>query len=153
MCAHCGHDLPFSLQEKYSADAVDVLVVNNGKLDTLQVPVRSLSSAQAAQVFTRSGVRDIGAQRAFLSERSTRAFFPTLDSKRPYTISGQTVCFKENCKLTHRQMLRTWPGQKVAVKKKSMERALALLDAGHTPLRSGLLPNGDIWTMVYTRDI
>lgn len=98
-------EMPYSLQEKYSEQAVDVFVVNNGKTDTLRVPVKSLSGAQATQVFTRSGVRDIGAQRAFLLERNTRAFFPTLDSKRPYTVSGHTVCFKENCKLTRRQLL------------------------------------------------
>lgn len=61
--------LPLSDQKKYMAEPLELVVVKDGKNDTLLVAVTDLTASQAKQVFSAEHIRTLGAQRAYLEEQ------------------------------------------------------------------------------------
>lgn len=96
--------LPFSQQERYANEPLELLVVENGKTDVLKIHVKNLTPAQTAQVFEKDSVRDIAKQRAYLFDKQSKDAFPVAGNDKPYTIVGGKVRFKANCTLTARQI-------------------------------------------------
>lgn len=97
-------NLPFSAQEKYADEPLELLVNNNGKAQTLLVGLNSLTAAQAAQVFSGNGVRSIAEQRSYLFDKQEKTTFPALSEISPYKIKGATVQFREACTLNAKEL-------------------------------------------------
>jgi hypothetical protein len=99
--------MPFSVQEKYLNEPVEVLVRGeNGKIDKVLVAVTDLTREQASQVFDRDTVRSLPGQRAWIENERARINAQSQPlAKVPYTIVGNRVIF-ERCELTKRELLR-----------------------------------------------
>lgn len=103
--------MPYSIQEKYISEPIEVLVLKDGEegVDRLQVAVTNLTTFQASQVFDRDTVRSLPAQRAWLeSERMRLAALKAPEPAKlmPYRIVGRKVTFIENCTLTSKELAR-----------------------------------------------
>lgn len=96
--------LPYSQQEKYSIEPVELLVMVNGKPGTLNVPVKNLTAAQAAQVFSGQGVRTTAQQRAYMLDKETKTTFPKLETFAAYKITKGFVHFTERCTLNAKEL-------------------------------------------------
>jgi hypothetical protein len=57
-------ELPISYQRKYMSEPIPLLINTDSGPDTLSVSIENLTPKQAKQVFSRTGVRDLAAQRA-----------------------------------------------------------------------------------------
>jgi len=107
-CALALTYLPYSDQVKCMNEPVELLVGDNGNFDVLKVDVRKLTQEQVRQVFTRSHVRDLAEQRAWLAGQSRKAKTVNLTPTN-YRIRGDAVDFLlGNAKLhvTRAELLR-----------------------------------------------
>lgn len=96
--------LPFSLQEKYVATPIPVIVKQERGYETLKVDVRNLTPEQALQVFESGGVRSESAQRAWIEDRLASRMAPPVDADRPYRITGRKVVVMQPCTLSARDV-------------------------------------------------
>lgn len=94
-------ELPFDVQAKHLTKPVQLLVVNGNKYDELSVDVRNLTAAQARQVFSKSGVRSIAAQRAWLEDKNAKQSVP---SDEPYRIVGRKLIVMEPTSFSPKQL-------------------------------------------------
>lgn len=78
--------LPYSWQEKYVKQPVELLLKKDDKWDTLLVPVADLTPDQVHQVFDGSGVRTIAQQRVYLENQWARKTAPPKQANLPYRI-------------------------------------------------------------------
>lgn len=98
--------LPYALQERYSEKPVELLISENDSTKTLHVDVRNLTADQARQVFDKSGVRSVAAQRAWLE--SMKRSSPVVDAMADvaYVISGKRIILKKDASFTARELAR-----------------------------------------------
>lgn len=93
---------PVEIQRKHLTNPVTVLLESG---DVLQVAVANLSPAQASQVFTAGGlVRDLGAQRAYLTQIRPRLMSAEPTVKAAYKVVGNTLKVLKPTEFTFRQL-------------------------------------------------
>lgn len=100
--------LPYSDQEKYLHEPVELLVGNNGSADVLKVDIRNLTPEQARQVFAHDHTRDIAEQRAWLAQQSRKAKTVNVTPTN-YRIKGDAVEFLlggNKLRVTRAELLR-----------------------------------------------
>lgn len=84
--------LPYSWQEKFVKQPVELLIKKSDAWDTLLVPVSDLTSEQCHQVFDGAGVRTTSQQRVYLENQWARKTAPPKQTNLPYRIvSGKLV--------------------------------------------------------------
>jgi hypothetical protein len=98
--------LPYALQERYCEKPVELLISEGDSTKTLQVDVRNLTSDQARQVFDKSGVRSLAAQRAWLESQRRNRIIVESDEESKYVISGKRIILKKDTSFTARELAR-----------------------------------------------
>lgn len=78
--------LPYSWQEKYVNQPVELLLKKEEEWDTLLVPVADLTPDQVHQVFDGAGVRTLAQQRVYLESLWARKTAPPKQANFPYRI-------------------------------------------------------------------
>lgn len=97
--------LPMSEQERLMIEPVEVLVMKEGKPDTLRVPVRHLNGAQVRQVFASNHVRTLSEQRQWIEGQQPQQVAVKVDV--PYVITRKgSVIFNQACELSAKELLR-----------------------------------------------
>lgn len=96
--------LPYSIQERYLVEPVDLLIKTDTGWETLRVDVKNLTPDQADQVFTRSGIRDAAAQRAFIEDRAAKRLAPLAKGDLPYRIVGNKIVILSACTLSTKEL-------------------------------------------------
>lgn len=96
--------LPYTLQEKFSAQPIDLLINTEKGWETLKVDVRNLTPDQAAQVFAPDGIRTEAAQRAFVEDRASKRVAPPTRANLPYRISGKKLVVIEPCTFDRKEI-------------------------------------------------
>lgn len=94
--------MPMSEQVRLLDGAVDLLVIRDNGTDTLSVRSRDLTKDQSKQVFSKDGVRSLGAQRAFIEDR--RKKIPCSTSTPSWQIKSGKVIFNSTCELTRQEL-------------------------------------------------
>lgn len=94
--------MPMSEQMRLLDGAVDLLVIRDNGTDTLSVRSRDLTKDQCKQVFSKDGVRSLGAQRAFIEDR--RKKIPCSASTPSWQIKSGKVIFNSACELTRQEL-------------------------------------------------
>lgn len=100
--------LPYSDQERYLHEPVELLVGSNGNADVLRVEIRNLTPEQARQVFALDHVRDLGEQRAWLAQQSKKGKTVNVTPTN-YRIKGDAVEFllgNGKLRVTRAELLR-----------------------------------------------
>lgn len=95
--------LPYSLQEKYTKEPMEVLTANG---EVLLVDVMNLNRNQAEQVFGFDRVRSPAEQRAWLESEAQSAPKKKVHADLPYRVVGKKVVCIEGCTLDHKDLLR-----------------------------------------------
>ena len=88
----CLARLPYSWQEKFVKQPVELLVKSSDQWDTLLVPVPDLTPEQCRQVFDGACVRTTAQQRVYLENQWARKTAPPQQVNLPYRIvAGKLV--------------------------------------------------------------
>lgn len=95
--------LPYALQERYAICPVTLLISGG---ETLEIDVRNLTPAQAAQVFAGDRLRTVAEQRAFIEDKRAEDAAVTSVGDQPYRIVGKTVVVMQSCKFTTKDLAR-----------------------------------------------
>ena len=95
--------LTFSMQEELVGGSVEVLAADNN--DKLLIATKNLTPQQCKQVFTKNGVRDLAAQRAFIESNRRQKKDVVVVSENPYRINKKEVIFERGCKLKASQLI------------------------------------------------
>lgn len=93
--------LPYSDQQRFLTEPVEVLVQRESGVDTLKVSVKDLTPRQAQQVISPNGVRSLSAQRAWIESRKSHS---APSAKTPYQIRGGKVIFRADCEMNAREL-------------------------------------------------
>jgi len=96
--------LPFSEQNKYYEEPMDVLIETGKGTDTLKVMARDLTPGQCKQVFKNGTLRDLGAQRSWLRSQKDTTIPVTIADGNAYTVKGGKVIFHRACVLSMKDM-------------------------------------------------
>lgn len=94
--------MPLSEQQRLLNGSVDLLVIRDNGTDTLSVKSRDLTKDQCKQVFSKDGVRSLGAQRAFIEDR--RKKIPCFAGAPAWQIKAGRVIFNSACELTRQEL-------------------------------------------------
>lgn len=94
--------MPMSEQHRLIDGSVELLVIRDNGTDTLNVKSRDLTKDQCKQVFSKNGVRSLGAQRAFIEDR--RKKIPCSSSTPSWQIKSGKVIFYSACELTRQEL-------------------------------------------------
>lgn len=95
--------LPYSAQQKYTESPLPVLVKTNKGWETLNINLFNLTTDQACQIFDGDSIRNEGAQRAWLEDRSSKAM---IQIDEPYRVSGKKLIVMQPCQFTASQIAR-----------------------------------------------
>jgi len=98
--------LPYSEQKRLIDGQVELLVVTEKGTETLMVDTENLTPAQCKQVFDRTAVRSIGAQRAYMeSKKEEYRISSAIHESDPfYKVRGKKVIFTKPCEISSRQL-------------------------------------------------
>jgi hypothetical protein len=98
--------LPYSEQKRLIDGQVELLVVTEKGTETLMVDTENLTPAQCKQVFDRTAVRSIGAQRAYMESKKEefRISSAIQESEPFYKVRGKKVIFTKPCEISSRQL-------------------------------------------------
>jgi hypothetical protein len=98
--------LPYSEQKRLIDGQVELLVVTEKGTETLMVDTENLTPAQCKQVFDRTAVRSIGAQRAYMeSKKEEYRISSAIQESDPfYKVRGKKVIFTKPCEISSRQL-------------------------------------------------
>ena len=96
---------PYREQQHYSENPVELLIVGNGKTDTLKVNVAHLTPEQARQAFSSDHVRTVSEQRAWIEAERKRSVENAIREKAEvqeaaFVIRGGRVTFRKGCEMT-----------------------------------------------------
>ncbi len=81
--------LPFSVQERFITESIPLVVHTENGTDVLLVQAKDLTKEQAQQVFSNTGLRTMGEQKARLIQQRSNAVAPSAStSAMPYVIKG-----------------------------------------------------------------
>lgn len=94
--------MPMSEQQRLLDGSVELLVIRDNGTDTLNVRSRDLTKDQCKQVFSKDGVRSLGAQRAFIEDR--RKKIPCSTATPSWQIKSGKVIFNSACELTRQEL-------------------------------------------------
>jgi len=101
--------MPYSQQVRYSKEPVSVLVKNGKSSDTLLVKVENLTTEQVRQVFAKDGIRDLGAQRAWIEDREKAIreaeVVECSEWEVPWSVKGKQVVFSKPCAMGRKELL------------------------------------------------
>ena len=97
---------PYSEQKRLINGQVELLVISDKGNETLLVNTENLTVQQCKQVFDRTAVRSIGAQRAYMESRKEdyRVSSVIVDEDPIYKVKGKRVIFNKPCEMTARQL-------------------------------------------------
>lgn len=97
--------LPMSEQERLMIEPVEVMIMKDGKPDTLHVAVRHLTGSQVRQVFAANHVRTLAEQRQWIESQKPEQ--QTVKVESPYIITRKgSVIFSQGCEMTAKELLR-----------------------------------------------
>lgn len=97
--------LPMSEQERLMIQPVEVMIMKDGKPDTLHVAVRHLTGSQVRQVFAANHVRTLAEQRQWIESQKPEQ--QTVKVESPYIITRKgSVIFSQGCEMTAKELLR-----------------------------------------------
>lgn len=101
--------MPYSQQVKYANEPIPVVIKNETGTDQILVKSSDLSTYQVRQVFSKDGVRTLGAQRAWIEDQE-RAAANAVDVdpeqwELPWIVKGKQVIITKSCKMTRRELL------------------------------------------------
>lgn len=98
--------LPYSEQKRLIDGTVELLVVTDTGTETLMVQTENLTPSQCKQVFDRTAIRSIGAQRAYLESKKEEARMTSVihESESFYKVRGRKVIFTKPCEISSRQL-------------------------------------------------
>jgi len=99
--------LPISEQKRISEQGVEMMVLRNGKPDTLIVQAQDLTRDQCKQVFATESVRSLPAQRAWIESRAAEIQAQELAQKAahtPWIVRNGKVIFRDACELTRHEL-------------------------------------------------
>lgn len=97
--------LPMSEQERLMIEPVEVMIIKDGKPDTLHVAVRHLTGSQVRQVFAANHVRTLAEQRQWIESQKPEQ--QTVKVESPYIITRKgSVIFSQGCEMTAKELLR-----------------------------------------------
>lgn len=103
--------MPYSIQMKYSSEPIPVLVESSVGADQILVKTEDLSTAQCKQVFKRDGIRDLGAQRAYIKEQArvekeARDSVVECEFTSPWFVKGGKVIIRQTCQMDKSDLLQ-----------------------------------------------
>ena len=97
--------LPMSEQERLMIEPMEVMIMKDGKPDTLHVAVRHLTGSQVRQVFAANHVRTLAEQRQWIESQKPEQ--QTVKVESPYIITRKgSVIFSQGCEMTAKELLR-----------------------------------------------
>jgi hypothetical protein len=98
--------LPYSEQKRLIDGQVELLLITDQGPETLVVETENLTPSQCKQVFDRTALRSIGAQRAYLeSKKEENRLTSAIHESEPfYKIRGRKVVFTKACEISSRQL-------------------------------------------------
>jgi hypothetical protein len=97
--------MPYSLQSKHIDDPIEVLIDKDGGADRLLVKAENLTPDQCRQVFSKTHIRGLSEQRAFIeSEKQATAIAKIEPEQTPYYITGGKITFRKSCVMTKREL-------------------------------------------------
>lgn len=98
--------LSVSEQDRLLSVPVEVMVIKDGKADTLMIAAKNMTREQVTQVFAKGHVRELPEQRAWLESRAIKApGAKVIDA--PYTVTRRrTVIFKVGVEMGAKELLR-----------------------------------------------
>ena len=100
---------PYSEQVRFSEEPVALLVMHDGKADTLLANIDALTPDQCKQVFGRGHIRDAAEQRAYLESKAEQGRVQkvqAIEDGAGYVISGKTVVFKRGVSVTKDDLIQ-----------------------------------------------
>ena len=98
--------LPLSLQSRAMDDGVELMVISNGRADTLRVAARHLTKKQCRQVFERNGIRNLAAQRAWIEEQNMNTERTSIvRNTSAWSVRGHEVVVTSPCVMTKADLL------------------------------------------------
>jgi hypothetical protein len=101
--------MPYSQQVKYCNEPIPLLVRKGEGFDELLVKINDLSADQARQVFSKDGVRTLGAQRAYIQDCEQAAKnaenSEITEWEVPWMVKGKQVVFKHACQMGRKELL------------------------------------------------
>lgn len=92
--------MPFSVQERYVEDHMELIVDTATGTDVLRVAVKDMTPAQARQAFARDRVRTPGEQKAWLVDQRSKKARPVGPNINPWVIKGGRVEFQAGATLS-----------------------------------------------------
>ena len=103
--------MPYSIQEKYSKEPIPVLVESSTGADQILIKAEDLSPHQCSQVFKRGGIRDLGAQRAYIKEqdriaKEAREAEVECEHVSPWFVKGNKVIIRQTCQMDKGELLK-----------------------------------------------
>ena len=101
--------MPYSQQVRYTKEPIPVLIKKGNSHDTLMVKVEDLTADQIRQVFTKEGIRELGAQRAWIEDREKAAreaeVVECSEWEVPWSVRGKQVVFNKPCAMGRKELL------------------------------------------------
>lgn len=101
--------MPYSQQVKYASEPLPLLIRKENSYDEMLVKVQDLTNEQIRQVFQKDGIRDLGAQRAYLEdiERSSREVevVDLSEWDQPWIVKNGRVTFRKPCAMGRKELL------------------------------------------------
>lgn len=94
--------LPYSYQEKFAEQPVELLVQAQGEYDTLKVSIWNMTPDQARQAFDVDGPRTPQQQRAWMESRHVSE--EARHFNEPFRVSGSTLVVLEPCRFSTKQL-------------------------------------------------
>ena len=86
-------------------EPVEVMVMHEGRVDTLRVQVNHLTGTQVRQVFASNHVRSLEEQRQWIE--SQRPVAEPVKCEVPYVMTRKsTVIFHQGCEMSAKELLR-----------------------------------------------
>jgi len=92
------------LQRKYLAEAPELLIQEGKEWTTLRLPVDELTTAQARQVFDRTGARSLAGQRAWVEDHRAKCKMHSTELEEPYQIVRGRVHVRRDTILSARDL-------------------------------------------------
>lgn len=97
--------LPLSEQKRCTDGTIEMLVMNDGMADTLQVSARDLTKEQCKQVFAKGSIRTLGEQRLWMQQRQQQeAQLAAKTITPPYIIRNHKVVFTAGAEFNRRDL-------------------------------------------------
>ena len=98
--------LPLSEQDRLMKEPVEFLIIKDGEVDKMSLPVATMTVPQVRQVFARNYVRPLAEQRSWLESQSEPVVKATLRRDVPYEITRRHTVIIGGNEFTVAELLR-----------------------------------------------